>query len=68
MQAQNIRNDGFLETSGGRVTPMSATANSRVEAVKLAYKTVMRVHFKCKHYRRDIIDEAPTSTETDASP
>ena len=43
-----------LETSGGRVLGVTASANSIAEAIDRAYAGVRHIHFDGMHYRRDI--------------
>ena len=46
--------DGVPVTSGGRVLGVTETADSLEEAVKKAYETAGKVHFKDSHMRHDI--------------
>ncbi len=43
-----------VETAGGRVLTVSATAPTMEEARDRAYRNVARIHFQGMHYRRDI--------------
>ena len=48
------RDDGVLETSGGRVLAVTARAMSLAAATTLAYQGVATIHFDGAHFRRDI--------------
>lgn len=48
------RDDGVLETSGGRVLAVTACASTLAAATTLAYQGVATIHFDGAHFRRDI--------------
>ncbi|MBL8205179.1 MAG: phosphoribosylamine--glycine ligase [Blastocatellia bacterium] len=48
------RNDGAIETAGGRVLGVTARAETLASATSLAYQGVASIHFDGAHFRRDI--------------
>ena len=48
------RNDGAIETAGGRVLAVTARAETLAAATSLAYQSVASIHFDGAHFRRDI--------------
>jgi phosphoribosylamine--glycine ligase len=46
--------DGKILTDGGRVLGVTATADTIVDAQKLAYQAMELIHFEGMHYRKDI--------------
>jgi phosphoribosylamine--glycine ligase len=46
--------DGSVVTSGGRVLTVAALGATLQEARAKAYRNVQRIHFRRRHYRRDI--------------
>jgi phosphoribosylamine---glycine ligase len=48
------REDGSIETAGGRVLAVTARAATLPEATNLAYEGVEKIHFEGRHFRRDI--------------
>jgi phosphoribosylamine--glycine ligase len=50
--------DKTVLTDGGRVLGVTAIANTIMEAQKLAYLAIEKIHFDGMHYRRDIARQA----------
>ena len=48
------RDDGAIETAGGRVLAVTARAKTMVDATTLAYQGIAALHFEGGHFRRDI--------------
>lgn len=48
------RNDGAIETAGGRVLAVTARTETLASATSLAYQGVASIHFDGAHFRRDI--------------
>ena len=48
------RDDGTIETAGGRVLAVTARAETLAAASRLAYQSIAAIHFDGAHFRRDI--------------
>ncbi len=48
------RDDGAIETAGGRVLAVTARAETLAAATHLAYQGIAMIHFDGAHFRRDI--------------
>jgi phosphoribosylamine---glycine ligase len=48
------RDDGAIETAGGRVLAVTARAENLAAATTLAYQGIAAIHFEGGHFRRDI--------------
>ena len=48
------RDDGLIETAGGRVLAVTARSVTLAGATNLAYQGIAKIHFEGGHFRRDI--------------
>lgn len=53
-QAGTTIRDGELQTAGGRVLGVTATASTLRQAIDRSYDAAARIHFRGMHFRRDI--------------